>query len=63
MNFLNQGRLGMITKSALSHQNNAPAYSTVVAMALEVPGSPMGLVLVNMVGAELVRSHTPELLP
>ena len=55
--------LGMITKGVLSHQNNAPAHSTVVAMALVVPGCPMGLVLVNMVGAELVGSHSPELLP
>ena len=58
-----QVRIGMITKGVLSHQNNAPALSSVVAMALVIPGSPVGLVLVNMVGAELVGSHSPEWLP
>ena len=53
----------MISKGILSHQNNAPVHSSVVAKALVVPRSPMGLVLVNMMGMELVGSHSPELLP
>ena len=53
----------MITKGVLFHQKSAPAHSSVVAMAPVGPGSPMGLNLVNMVGAELVGSHSPELLP
>ena len=53
--------LGMITKGVLSHQNNASAHLSVVTMALVVPGSPMGLVLVNMVVAELVgRGWKPQ---
>ena len=53
----------MITKCVLFHQNNAPAHSSVVVMAPVDPGSPKGLVLMNMEGAELVGSHSPELLP
>ena len=56
-------RIGIITKGVLSHQNNAPAHSSVVAMTLAVPRGPMALVLVNMVGVKLVGSHIPELLP
>ena len=51
----------MITKGVLFHQDNAPAHSSVVAMASVVPGSPMGLVLVNMVVVELVgRGWKPQ---
>ena len=53
----------MITKGVLFHQNNVPAHSSVVAKAPVVPGSPMGLVLVNMVGAEQVGNQSPEWLP
>ena len=44
----------MITKGVLFHQDNAPDHLSVVAMAPIVPGSPMGLVLVNTMGVELV---------
>ena len=53
----------MISKGVLAPQNSAPVHSSVVAIALVVPGSPIGLVLGNMVVAELVRSHSPEMLP
>ena len=53
----------MITKGVLFPQNNVPVHSSVVAKAPVVFGSPMGPVLMNMVGAELVRSHSPDWLP
>ena len=43
----------MITKGVLFHQNNAPAHSSVVAIAPVIPGDSVGLDLVNTVGAEL----------
>ena len=49
----------MITKGVLFHQKSALARSLVIAMAPVGPGIPMGLVLVNMVGVELVGSHNP----
>ena len=53
----------MISKGVLAPQNSVPVHSSVVAMALVVPESPMGLFLVNVVGVELVGSHSPQLLP
>ena len=53
----------MISNSVLFHQDIVPAHLSVVSMAPVVSGSPMGLDLVNMVGAELVGSHSSEWLP
>ena len=53
----------MIKNDVLFHQDNAPAYSSVVELAPVVPGSPVACDLVNTEGAELVGSPSPEWLP
>ena len=53
----------MIKNGVLFHQDNAPAYSSVVVLAPVVPGRLVACDLVNMVGAELVGSSSPEWLP
>ena len=53
----------MIIKDVLFHQNNAPAHLPVVAMAPCGFTKNMGLDLVNLMGAQIVRSHSPDSLP
>ena len=59
LNFLYQGRLEVISKGVLAPQNSAPVHSSVVAMALVVPGSPIGLVLVNIRRSEGAAQWRP----
>ena len=41
-------------------KDDASAHSSVVAMAPVVPGSPMGIDIVNTVSAKISGTHSPE---